>query len=74
MKITKEDLLRMFFNERKSYAEIARIYGISEYRLKKQINNMGMSLERLKKRKPSGGNNGSPPEGAGGMSFELTKD
>lgn len=73
MKIIKEDILRMFFDEGKNYGEISKVYGISEYKLKKEIKNMSLSLERLKQRKNQ--NPGSPPEGSGGgMSFELTKD
>ena len=42
MKIIKEDILRMFFDEGKGYGEIAKVYGMSEYKLKKEIKNMSL--------------------------------
>ena len=72
MKILAEDLNRLIYDEDKTIGEIAKIYGITEYELKK-IMKYTAPTSRVKKCQP----NLSivrPPDNCGGMSFELTKD
>jgi hypothetical protein len=76
MIIPVEDLRRLIFHEKKSYEEIAKIYGITTNKLTKIINNTSLPVNRVKPCvacKSNIGNN-PPPEGSGGMKFELTKD
>jgi len=76
MIIPVEDLRRLIFHEKKSYDEIAKIYGISLYRLKKIIDSSHLPINRVKPCIACKNNIGKnpPPEGSGGMKFELTKD
>ena len=76
MIIPIEDLRRLIFHEKKSYDEIAKIYGISVYKLKKIINNTSLQVNRVKPCVACKDNTrkGPPPEGSGGMKFELTKN
>lgn len=72
MKILAEDLNRLIYDEDKTIGEIAKIYGITEYELKK-IMRYTSPISRVKKCKPNIGQV-KPPENGGGMSFELTKN
>ena len=72
MNISLEDLRRLIFDEDKSIGEIAKIYGITIYELKKFMR-YNPSLSRVKKHKSNAWES-KPPETGGGMSFELTKD
>lgn len=77
MTISIEDLRRLIFHEKKSYDEIAKIYGISVYKLKKEIKYLPLPVERVKSCNDckNGGVQLNPPlEGSGGMKFELSKD
>ena len=48
-KYKKEDLQRMIFDEKKSYREIGRIYGVSDTYIKKISQKLGISLDKRKK-------------------------
>jgi hypothetical protein len=77
MSISIEDLRRLIFKENKTDEEIAKIYGISPNKVKNLIKTMSISVNRTKECKSckNGGSRGTPPpEGSGGMTFELTKD
>jgi hypothetical protein len=76
MIIPIEDLRRLIFHEKKSYDEIAKIYGITTNKLKKIINNTSLPVNRVKPCVSCKNNarKGPPPEGSGGMKFDLTKD
>ena len=76
MNISIEDLRRLIFHEKKSLVDIAKIYGITVNKLKKIINATPLPVNRLKPCQACKGmkRENPPPEGSGGMSFELTKD
>ena len=75
MNILKEDILRLFFSEKRTIEEIAKIYGVTPHKLKKTLQSEGIKLNRVKSCKTCGaGKNRFPSENSGGMSFELTKD
>lgn len=72
MKISAEELNKLFYDEGKTIGEIAKIFGITEYELKR-VMKYTAPTSRVKKCQP----NLSivrPPDNGGGMSFELTKD
>lgn len=46
MKYNKEDLVRLIFDEKKSYREIGRIYGVSDAYIKKVANKLGICLPK----------------------------
>ena len=72
MKISAEELNKLFYDEGKTIGEIAKIFGITEYELKR-VMKYTAPTSRVKKCQP----NFSivrPPDNGGGMSFELTKD
>lgn len=48
MKYNKEELINLIFNEKKSYREIGKIYGVSDTYIKKVSNKLGISLPRKK--------------------------
>lgn len=76
MNIPLEDLRRLIFHEKKTYEEIAKMYSITTNKLKKYVKTLPLPINQVKpcqacketKRE------NPPPEGSGGMSFELTKD
>jgi len=75
MNISIEDLRRLIFKEKRTYDEIARMYNISPNKVKKLAKSL--PINRVKKCKTchnGGVSPNPPPEGSGGMSFELTKD
>lgn len=75
MNISIEDLRRLIFHKKKTYEEIARIYGVSVTQIKKLIKITNIPLDKTKKCGSCGaGDKKIPLEGSGGMSFELTKD
>ena len=75
MNISRETLIKLFFNENKSIEEVSRICGTSPLKIKKIMISMNISLDRTKKCGTCNGVPKTPPlEGSGGMSFELTKD
>ena len=76
MLIPIDDLRRLIFDENKTYDEIAKIYGTSVYKLKKMIRQLNLPVDRVKICKSCKNNTGKnpPPEGSGGMKFDITKD
>lgn len=47
-KYKKEDLEKLIFEEKKSYREIGRIYGVSDTYIKKVANRLGIKLRKRK--------------------------
>ena len=75
MNIPRENILFLLLTKRKTFDEIARIYGVSPNYIKKLVRIQNIPFDRTKKCGSCGaGDKKIPLEGSGGMSFELTKD
>lgn len=75
MNISREELIKLFFNQKKTIEEVAKIYGTSPLKMKKIMISMNIFLDRTKKCGTCNGGPKPPPiEGSGGMTFDLTKD
>jgi hypothetical protein len=76
MNISIEDLRRLIFHEKKTYEEIAKIYGVTVNKLKKYLKTLPLPINQIKPCVACKNNRkkGPPPEGSGGMKFDLTKD
>ena len=75
MNISIEDLRRLIFHEKKTYEEIGRMYGISPKKVKEMAKSLPINRVKTCNSCKNGGGRGTPPpEGAGGMSFDLSKD
>lgn len=77
MSISIEDLRRLIFHEKRTYDEIARMYGVSPNKVKNLVKTLSLPVNRGKECKickNGGGRDLPPPENSGGMTFDLTKD
>lgn len=75
MSISIEDLRRLIFHEKKTYDEIARIYGVSPNKVKQLAKSLPINRVKTCNSCKNGGGPTSPPsENSGGMTFDLTKD
>jgi hypothetical protein len=75
MNLSIEDLRRLIFYEKKTYEEIAKIYGVSPNKIKNIVKTSSLPVDRVKKCGTCNSGPKTPPlEGSGGMVFDLTKD
>jgi len=75
MSISIEDLRRLIFHEKKTYEEIGKMYNISPTKVKKMAKSLPIvRVKTCNSCKNGGGPSSPPPEGSGGMTFDLSKD